>query len=464
MPQYFYTVINKENKELNGTINAPDEPSARRELNALGFSILALSAGVASTAPAEEAVESVKKFEFSAVDKNGKKIVGTIQGEDIFPIYKRLLSEYQFDVQALYPNDLSDADKEKAILKGVDALKDQLIEEQMSVEQSQKRQQLDEQEFLDKQARLKTQVDFVLQKVNSILETYRDELDPATKAKIKYYVEKILRIKNSTNLDYIHQSCEEMLTYLQKEEIFLNQDQRLTEKTQLSIEAKSMMMELNRINHPGGKDIFDEMRHWRTEHIINNNNPSGTEKIIDLLISPLIGTAPEDAEISEARQKIKNTNAQIREFITLYFQAPDPEFKKETKNSIFRLWNQRKLQKHDLAALIRRKSEERLAGIEFTTMEVLQREIFSLAGWVLTFYIIYYFATIYINSKQIDLLPQTRLSQIFQTSIIKYFFTTLFLFVCFLGIKIEFFHRKSAINPILIVLFLASSSLIILNF
>lgn len=464
MPQYFYTVINKENKELNGTINAPDETSARRELNALGFSILTLAIGVASTGATEEAAESVKKFEFSAIDKNGKKIVGTIQGEAIFPVYKRLITEYQFEVQALYPSDLNDAEKEKSVLKGTDALKDQLLEEQMVLQQSQKKQQMDEQEFLDKQIKLKAQVDFVLQKVNSILETYRDELDPATKSKIKYYVEKILRIKNSTNLDYIRQSCEEMLTYLQKEEIFLNQDQRLKEKTQLAIDAKSMMMQLNRINHPGGKDIFDEMRHWRTEHITDNNTPSGTEKFIDFLISFLIGTTPEDAEITEARQKIKNTNAQIKEFVTLYFQAPDPDFKKETKNTIFRLWNQRKFQKHDLTALIHRKSEERMVGIEFTTMEVLQHEIFSLAGWVLTFYIIYYFATIYINTKQIDLFPQTRLSQIFQTSIIKYFFTTLFLFVCFLGVKIEFFRRKSAFNPILIVLFLISSSLIILNF
>jgi len=464
MPQYFYTVINKENKELNGTINAPDEAAARHELNALGFSILTMSMTATAALEDSESTENIKKFEFSAIDKNGKKVVGTIQGEDIFLVYKRLISEYQFDVQTLYQSDLSESEKDKAILKGVDIFKDRLLEEKMAVEMNQKKQQLDEQEFLDKQAKLKTQVDFVLQKVNSIVDTYQNELDPATKAKIKYYVEKILRIKNSTNLDYIRQSCEEMLTYLQKEEIFLNQDQHLKEKTQMSIEAKSMMMELNRINHPAGKDIFDEMRNWRTEHITNNNSPSGIEKLIDLLISPLIGTTPEDAEIIEARQKIKITNAQIKEFITLYFQAPDPDFKKETKTTIFRLWNQRKLQKHDLAVLIHRKTEEKMAGIEFTTMEVLQKEIFSLAGWVLTFYIIYYYAAIYINTKEISILPQTKLSQIFQTSIIKYFFTTLFLLVCFLGIKIEFFRRKAAFNPILILFFIVSSSLIILNF
>ncbi len=464
MPQYFYTVINKENKELNGTINAPDEATARQELNALSFSILSLKIGVSSESSHDEKESSITKFEFSAIDKNTKKIVGTIQGEDVYQVYKRLTGEYQFEVQSLYPADASEEEKKKAILKGVDFLKDQEKEEQMLQARSQQNKQLDEQQFLEQQARLKTQVNFVLQKVSSILDTYREELDPATKAKIKYYVEKILRIKNSTNLDYIHQSCQEMLTYLQKEEIFLNQDQRKREKTQLSIDAKSMMIGLNRLNHPQGLDILGGLRKWRIAHIGDNTSPSTGEKFINLLISPLIGTTPETAQITEARLKIQNTDAQIKEFITLYFQAPDPEFKKETKNNIIHLWNQHKLQKQDLNKLLREQKAALLTGVEFTPIEILQREIFSLAGWVLTFYIIYYFATIYINTKQIDILAETRLSQIFQTSIIKYFFTTLFLFVSFLSLKIEFFHRKSAINPLLILGFLISSTLIILNF
>ena len=135
MPQYLYTVINKENKELNGSINAPDELAARHELNALGFSILALHIETTAAIP-EQTIENIKKFDFSAIDKNGKKIVGTIQGENIFTVYKRLLIEYQFDVQSLYSSDLSTDEKDKAILKGVDELKDQLVEEQLLFKQT----------------------------------------------------------------------------------------------------------------------------------------------------------------------------------------------------------------------------------------------------------------------------------------------------------------------------------------
>lgn len=480
MPQYAYTVINKENQQLNGTINAPDETSARKELNIIGFSILTLTPVSASSAQplngatAEEtagqeedsatAAEQIIKYEFEALDKSGKRIVGTIQAENIYNAYKRLLAEYQFDVQQLFPTGLSEDEIKKARMRGVDELRDRLLEEKMERELLQEKKALDEIEFQKRQAQMKTQVDFVLAKVNEILNTYQDELDPTRKSKIKYFVEKILRIKNSTNLEYIKQSCEELLTYLQKEEIFLNQAQRIREKTKLSVEAKSMMMELEKINNPAGKDIFESLREWRREHIANDAEPTFPDRLIDILITPLIGNMPEDAEIITLRNKLRSNSGQLKEFLVIYFQAPDPEFKRETKTALLRLWQERKNLRQELRQLIRKKTEEKLSQVEFTSIEVLEKEIFSLAGWVLTFYIIYYFVTIYLNSKQIDFIPQTGFNVIFQTTLIKYFFTTLFFFVCFLGIKIEFFRRKPLATPVLATLFLLSSSLIILNF
>ncbi len=465
MPQYSYTVLNKENKQLTGNINAPDEVAARKELNAMEFSIITLTDITNQTLQAvEEIPENITKFEFIATDKNGKNVIGTIQGEDIFSVYKRLLYEYRFDVKQLFPNNLSGKERETAMLKGVDELKDRIEEEKMAAELDQKKQEMDLIAFQQKQEKMKMQVDFVLQKVNNMLDTYKDDLDPTRKTKIRYYVEKLLRIKSSTNLDYIIQTCQDMLTYLQKEEIFLHQEQRLKEKTKLSIEAKSMMMELNRINKPAGKNIFQALRDWRQARITNNPDPNILDRIIDILITPLIGSIPEDDEILSVKAKIKNLNVQLKEYLTIYFQAPDPEFKKEIKSTLLSLWGQRKQAKKELSDLIRKKQNEKLANIEFTTAETLEREIFGVAGWVLAFYIIYYFGTIYLNSKQIDFIPDTKLSLIFQTSIIKYFFTCLFLFVCILGIKIEFFRRKALITPVLTLVFLFCSTLIILNY
>lgn len=463
MPLFTYTVLNKENQELNGSINAENEQAVRQELNGLGFSIVAIN--LATAAPAEAAEEEATvKFEFAATDKNGKKIVGTIQGENIYAVYKRLIQEYQFDVSALFPADLDDNAKEKARNKGIDDLRDRLLEDNMLEQAKLQKEQTDLVEFAEKQARLKIQVDFVLQKISDMLSTYKEEMDPITKGKIKYYVEKILRIKNSTNLDYIRQTCEELLTYLQKEELFLNKEQRRKEKTQLGIEAKTMMLQLSKVNSLKNQDLFDILRSWRQEHITDNKVPTTIEKAINVLITPFIGPQEEDPEVLAARQKVRDTTERLKEFATLYFQSPDQEYKKEIILTLKRYWAQRQTQVKELHSLIQRKHEESLQGIEITHLENLEHELFGVAGWILTFYIIYYFLAIYAHTKQINLPIPSQLTQLFQTSIIKYFYIILFLFVCFLGLKIEFFKRKKYANWGLTIAFILISTLIIINF
>jgi hypothetical protein len=467
MPKYKYTVINKENKQLSGTINAPDEVAARKELNGLGFSIVAMATvneDLEQTAVQPQELEGIKKFEFQAIDKNGKKVMGTIQGEDIYPVFKRLLSEYQFDVKALYDESLMDEDKETAIQKGVDELKDRLTEEQFIQQSSLEKAQQDQVDFENKQRNLKEQVDFVLKKVSEFIDTYKDDFRPEMKAKIKYHVDKILRIKNSTNLEYIKQACADLLNFMQQEELFIHTEQKMTEKNQLTMEAKMMMMQLNRVNNPNSVDIFESLKTWRINNIINNPTPGFSAKLINLLITPLIGQTAPPPEILEMQAKIKQTTEQLKQYITIFFKSTDQGFKAETKKSIRNVWEKRKSQVRELHEIRKRLRQEHLKAVEFTGLEIFLKEIYKLAGWVLTFYIIYYFGTIYLNSKQINLFQDSKIGLIFQTSIIKFFFTSLFLFVCFLGIKLEFFKRKKFSTPAITLIFILCSLLIILNF
>ncbi|MGL5831541.1 MAG: hypothetical protein ACRCZE_05355 [Candidatus Altimarinota bacterium] len=464
MPKYSYTVINRQNQQLNGTINAPDETTARHELNGLGFSILILNVIPEDqenvVAPEDS---SVLKFEFIAFDKAGKKVVGSIQGMEIFQVYKRLILEYQFDVQALYLADLTDQEKEKAIQKGIEELKDRLLEEKMEEDLKHQQEVIDQKTFEEQQAKLKNQVEFVLKKVNEIIDTYRDELSPPIKTKLKYYVEKILRIKNSTNLNYIQSTTEEMLNYLQKEELFLNQEQKLKERTKLSIEAKSMMMKLHNVNSKAQADVFDLLRDWRDEHIINKKHPNFLDNLINVLITPIIGAQAEDRRIIEAKIKYKQINKQIRDFIIIYFQAPNKEYKRETLDTIKSFWNQRNILKRELKEIIKQVQSEKLNNNEISSGEIVLREIYNLFCWVLCFYLIYYFGTIYLNSKQIDF-PFSNLNLIFQTSFIKYFFIFLFLAVCFIGIKLEFLKRRTYLNPPILAIFIFTNLLLIINF
>jgi hypothetical protein len=80
--------------------------------------------------------------------------------------------------------------------------------------------------------------------------------------------------------------------------------------------------------------VFDLLRDWRMEHIINKKTPNFLDNLINVLITPLIGPQAEDERIIQAKIKYQQINKQIRDFIVIYFQAPNKEYKKETLDTI----------------------------------------------------------------------------------------------------------------------------------
>ena len=72
-------------------------------------------------------------------------------------------------------------------------------------------------------------VDFILNKIKAMLAQYSEDIKPENK-KIQEYVDKLLRIKSSTNLDYIEHTSEELLKKVQDQEIFLNKEKMFSEK------------------------------------------------------------------------------------------------------------------------------------------------------------------------------------------------------------------------------------------
>ena len=68
MAKFRYTVINPQNQQLTGTINAPDIKLARSELNNLGFSVLKIDEINEEEKEAELAANLIT-FDFEAFDK-----------------------------------------------------------------------------------------------------------------------------------------------------------------------------------------------------------------------------------------------------------------------------------------------------------------------------------------------------------------------------------------------------------
>lgn len=462
MPKFRYTVVNPQNQQLQGTISSPDETSARAELSELGFSIVAIEMIDESQETAQESELPV--FEFAGIDKNQKRVAGTIQAESDYEAYKRLLQEYEFEIEYVIPNTLSEKQKEKARKKGAYELHARLEDEMLSHEQKETSDEKDLKEFTKKQEVLQRQIAFVLDKVKQMLDKYEQDMKPETKEKIRKYVDKILRIRNSTNLDYVRKTAEELLEFLQKEEIFLHEESHLKDRTNMVVEAKSIMMELKRGKSKKNMDISDAMRQWRDENIVNHENPPLYNRIADFFITLILGINNENEEILTIKRDIQNINKQIQHYIVLYFQAPNPEFKEQAREGLKNLWQQRKKLKKELKAAKKKFKMERKTSAELTPGEKMTNEILSFTGWLLTFYLIYYFASIYATSKDFGTTNIPGFFYIYKSAFLKYFMATLFILYGALSVKVHFFRRNEVASLVITPVFLLSILIIYLNF
>jgi hypothetical protein len=460
MPKYKYIVINEENQQLSGTIDSPDQESARKELNELGFSVVSMQELTAEelAAPAAEAEEGLTVFEFGAIDKNKKNVVGTIQSQDRMSAYKRLISEYGFEVQYIIDNSLAESQKMTERAKGIFDLAQQLDEEEAAKKKKVSGEEKDLIEFERKQQALDAQIEFVLGKVNQMLDMYEADIKPETKKEIKKLVDKILRIRRSTNLEYIRKSAEELLTYLQEKEIFLHEEAKRREKIRMMLEAKNMMRQLKQTRPSANIDIGQKLRHWKEDNITNNPNPSVILKAIDVIITPLIGEKPENPEIEKLKTERGIMMGQIKEYAQMYFQTPEPEHKKEIKEILKNLWGKQKELKKKIKLLEEQEALARAKAGEATIFEKMGSNIMSFCGYLLFFYMIYYFISIYATTKAIGIGEVPFLFYIYKSAFLKYFLVTLFLIYGALSIKDTFFKvNKKAhlfITPITVIIIL----------
>lgn len=462
MPKYRYTVMNPDNKELTGTIATPDEKNAREELNHLGFSILKLEE-ISETVEAEEK-EQLTKFEFSAIDKNSKRVAGSIQAQDRFSAYKRLVQEYSFQVEYLVDASLDEKSKNDQRVKGVFELQNKLDEEELSKKKETVEGDFNLVEFKQKQEIFLSQVEFVLGKVKEILDLYENEMKPETKEKIRAYVDKILRIKNSTNLDYIRKSCEELLTFHQQEEIFLHEEVKQKERAKLNLEAKSILMQLHERNTPSKESFHDKIENWRKSHIVEKQDPSTTEYLLNFFASFIIGFEEETNEMQEYRKNLKNVTESLKQYILLYFQSHEPNLKSEIRNNLKNLWRKRKQLKRSLQEAQKIQKMTKKNRDQVSSGEKFSHEVLSLSGWLLTFYLLYYFASVLLTKKNITI-PQLPINiSVYKSIFVKYFLSILFLFYCSLSIKINYFRRNEIATVIITPFFLIGSLLILFNF
>lgn len=464
MPQFRYTVVNKENKQLSGVVSAPDVDTARKDLQELGFSIVSLEQ---MKKTAEE--EGGLVFEFSGRDPHNKHIKGTIKSEDRYTAFKRLIKEYDLEVEYVVQSDLKPAEKAKQKKAGVrDLLQryQQEVRKKTDMFHKEKIKNIDR-NFEKKKALVMRQVDFAMNKVKEAVDSFGSELNPQDKQTIKNYVNTILRIKSSTNLEYIKNECKKLLEFLQNAEIFVHKKRDLDKKVKLYADAKKMIDKIEKGKEFGEyEDLEDKIINWQKDNIMNRKDIPIQDKIINFFLSIFLKFIHEEKEIREIKKQIGKINNDIKQYYSIYLKGKNPEYKKQASKSINKLKERKKELKNQLDVIKKNVRLKKKAEGEKSLLESFVEVVKGITGWLLFFYLLLYFASNYIISKQIFFTGTEvpGIFYIFQTGSVKYLLPIVFLLHVTTSIKINFFRKNIFASLVLYPAFFIVSLLVVFNF
>jgi hypothetical protein len=293
------------------------------------------------------------------------------------------------------------------------------------------------------------------------------------RSEIEKKINKLLRIKNSTNLNYILQTAEDLLETIRTQEKVLIEKGYFEKKIHLEMETQKLVKELHKSSAPTSlsEDIISKIERWQASRP-NQKKESTQLKLTERILTWIKKSFEKPPQILVIEEQIRAYNHQLWEFVKMYFKEPTKEYKDKVKNAIKTIWATRKKAVHSLAqakALLKKREanqegQEETLNVEEKFIEPAIEELNSLTGWLLVFYLIYYFVSIIITTKNFGFTEIPQGFFVYKSHIFKYILGILFLMHAGTSLKINFFKKNIIANILLPVGFLFGSVLVLLNF
>ena len=434
MPAFHYIALNQQQQELAGVIEAPDEAAARKKLNELSLSVVSLN--TLDQVPQSSAA----RFEFQAIAKKGRKVVGTIAAENPVKAYARLFGEYQLSITALGDS------KEQQNLTELHKEYERLYRAKKKTDQA-----ADAGEAFEKERQeLLAKVDFTMQRMEDFLKANYGELKIDQRDELRAYLNQLMRIKDSTNLEHIKTTCEHMLDHIQKQELFLNEGQKLRESSKLKIETKALLDQLKRTGLQQDIDLV------KTAHRLEKNP----------FLRPFIGFllrhfTEQNPEILQLKQSLKVINTNILSYLKLLIFGKNKALRGEAWESIKMLRAEKKRLQLNIDA-VRMQAAQAREGSQ--PHSLFWEHAGYVLGWVLAFYLLSYMASYPFTIKQFGLTAQLPKNLYFyHTGLMKTATIFLFLFYGAISVRNYWFARQRLASYFLMPLTFFAFLLIAIN-
>lgn len=417
MPKFQYTAASQQGKSLNGVIEADGIDSARKKLSSLKLSILSLEEIKSENLEQN----SFLKYKFEAINKDNKKVVGTIASQSLISAFQKLITEYDLKIQKLASLNASEsefnqsASKIEQLYAQTTQLNSNLQNDNSNIEYTKEKQKA---EFLKL-------IEETITIIRTIKTNHSENIKPEALEFLAKYEDHLNKIKFSDNIENIANAAIIVLKHLQESEMFQNIGK--TEQEQIDLQMNFLSL----------------TRKIKTYKKKENELISTISKLL------------EKVGIQLQSSKSSSSQKSTLDYLSLLFKTKSSQIRKlallEFFKSIFDLFDPEKSSSKN----------QFLSPTKFKLSKI-ETELLSLTYWCIAILGSFYFVSVFVSQKipKVGIPP---ILAIYNTKFIIYIITGILLLHASIQIRKLLISKNFEISKISYPLFGFLYILIVLN-
>lgn len=243
--QSFQAICAKNNQKVEMIVQYNSLEEARQALHRQGYSIIEIKQ--------VEGKENQGNIFYFDIILDGNKKSGQIQSTDIFKAYIKLVNDLHYQVVAIY-EDKNATEEEKRFTTSKIHSGYLLYLEQNTKKEVKKEEKIEQttqvqaaysdisDTFVGKEIqRYYLLIDKILQKIETILNTYGQYIDSERKMRLHDFLATLKQLKNTTNIDKLRIVSENALIKIGELELELIQSNKIGEKQEFLKETNDLL-------------------------------------------------------------------------------------------------------------------------------------------------------------------------------------------------------------------------------
>ena len=498
--KFKYTALGASNQKLEGVLDSESLEAAREELHKLGMSVVGIkevSTEEAAAVEAKKASQTTKdngitSYFFVSKDLQGKEVNGTIDSKDPSSAFRRLVTEYQFDVIDLYPQDAPDpaaASLKPQFEEWKKSLEAEGIDLTSKVKSGSKNELEEEGESMNEE--MVAEIDQFIINSKKIISDFADQYSEPFQAQINNTLGELERIRASNNIKHITKLCNDLY------ELISNPD--MAKETPGNGTDEAYEQTVGRLRGSGfitNRFKFLEMHNLQKKFARFEKIQTLMAKVQKLLHRSKAKEIEKNysAKINKRRakwfskvglgKKTEDESNQVTLFTVLsklfaYLSASNVIMRKAKKQEFlktFRAW--KKARKEPKAKKTSAKTQATSTGEQSVSDEGIQTgilkdkrsdfsnffmEINSFLGWLLFFYLTYFFLVSFALERNVGLPQELVLKTLSSPLIVNISIFLIFAHLAF-TLKIKMFRSNFLGSLFLFFFCFGAYTLLIVNF